>query len=119
MSLSQPPTAAELYQHPTHPGVDHLLVRRHDEGAEVPRADLQAIKDLKGANIAVAPRLREGWEDRRSSPSRFSTSRSGPFRAHSFGVVVAWAPKGHRAAGLAPRARGPAPPGRAAEASRR
>jgi hypothetical protein len=33
----------------------------------------------KGANILVAPRLREGWEDRRPWPSRFSTSRSGPF----------------------------------------
>jgi hypothetical protein len=37
--------SVQLYRHPTHPGADHLLVRRHDEGTEIPWADLQAIKD--------------------------------------------------------------------------
>ena len=46
--------------------------------------------DVKGANSPVAPGRREGWEDRRPWPSRFSTSRSGPFWAHSFSVLVAW-----------------------------
>jgi hypothetical protein len=49
-----------------------------------------ARRALKGANSPVAPGLREGWEDRRPWPSRFSTSRSGPFWAHSFAVAVAW-----------------------------
>lgn len=37
--------SVQLLQHPTHPGVDHLLVRRHDEGTEIGWADLQKIKD--------------------------------------------------------------------------
>lgn len=37
--------SVQLLHHPTHPGVDHLLIRRHDDGVEFPWADLQAIKD--------------------------------------------------------------------------
>lgn len=37
--------AVQLFQHPTHPGIDHLCVNRHDERTEIPWPDLQAIKD--------------------------------------------------------------------------
>lgn len=37
--------SVQLFQHPTHPSIDHLCVRRHDEGTEIPWADLQRIKD--------------------------------------------------------------------------
>ena len=54
-------------------------------------AAAQVPGGVKGANTRVAPSCRrEGWEDRRPWPSRFSTSRSGPCWAHWFGVVAAW-----------------------------
>lgn len=37
--------SVQLIHHPSHPGIDHLLVRRHDEGLAFPWADLQRIKD--------------------------------------------------------------------------
>ena len=37
--------SVQLFQHPAYPGVDHLCVRRHDEGTDIPWTDLQAIKD--------------------------------------------------------------------------
>lgn len=37
--------SVQLFQHPTHPDIDHLCVRRHDDGTEVPWRDLQRIKD--------------------------------------------------------------------------
>lgn len=37
--------SVQLLRHDSHPGVDHLLVRRHDEGLEFPWAHLQRIKD--------------------------------------------------------------------------
>jgi hypothetical protein len=37
--------SVQLFQHPTHPGIDHLCIRRHDEGTEIPWTDLQRIKD--------------------------------------------------------------------------
>jgi hypothetical protein len=37
--------SVQLFQHPTHPGIDHLCVRRHDEGTNIPWLDLQRIKD--------------------------------------------------------------------------
>lgn len=37
--------SVQLFQHPTHPGIDHLCVRRHDEGTEIPWPDMQRIKD--------------------------------------------------------------------------
>lgn len=35
----------QLLHHDTHPGIDHLLVRRGDEGTDFPWSDLQEIKD--------------------------------------------------------------------------
>jgi hypothetical protein len=40
--------SVQLLQHDTHPGIDHLLVRRHDEGIDLPWSDLQKIKDRLG-----------------------------------------------------------------------
>jgi hypothetical protein len=37
--------SVQLLEHATHPGIDHLLVRRHDDGTDIPWADLQTIKD--------------------------------------------------------------------------
>lgn len=37
--------SVQLFQHPTHPGIDHLCVRRHDEGTDIPWADMQRLKD--------------------------------------------------------------------------
>lgn len=37
--------SVQLFQHPAKPGIDHLCVRRHDEGVDIPWADLQQIKD--------------------------------------------------------------------------
>lgn len=37
--------SVQLLRHDTHPGIDHLLVRRHDDGTDIGWADLQAIKD--------------------------------------------------------------------------
>lgn len=37
--------SVQLLQHPTHPGIDHLLVRRHDSGTDIGWSDLQRIKD--------------------------------------------------------------------------
>lgn len=34
-----------LFQHPNKPGIDHLCVKRHDEGTDIPWPHLQAIKD--------------------------------------------------------------------------
>lgn len=55
--------SVQLLEHDTHPGVDHLLVRRHDEGAGFPWSDLQQIKDrlapdgqLRWAHEAFPPR---------------------------------------------------------------
>lgn len=42
--------SVQLFQHPTHEGIDHLVVRRHDTGTEIPWPDLQAIKDRLAAN---------------------------------------------------------------------
>ena len=56
--------SVQLFCHDTHPGIDHLCVRRHDEGTEIPWADLQAIKDrlapdgqLRWAVEVFPPRL--------------------------------------------------------------
>lgn len=56
--------SVQLFQHPPHPGIDHLCVRRHDEGTEIPWTDLQAIKDrilsdgqLRWAIEVFPPRL--------------------------------------------------------------
>lgn len=56
--------AVQLYRHDTHPGVDHLLVSRHDGEADMPWPELQAIKDrlapdgqLRWAIEAFPPRL--------------------------------------------------------------
>jgi hypothetical protein len=56
--------SVQLFQHPTRPGIDHLCVRRHDEGTEIPWTDLQAIKDrllfdgqLRWALEVFPPRL--------------------------------------------------------------
>lgn len=35
----------QLLQHPTHPGVDHLLVARNDGGTAIGWRELQALKD--------------------------------------------------------------------------
>lgn len=37
--------SVQLFNHPTHPGVDHLLIRRHDDGIDIPWWHLQGIKD--------------------------------------------------------------------------
>lgn len=37
--------SVQLFQHAAYPGVDHLCVRRHDEGTEIPWPHLQVIKD--------------------------------------------------------------------------
>lgn len=37
--------SVQLFQHPNKPGIDHLCVRRHDEGTDIPWTDLQRIKD--------------------------------------------------------------------------
>jgi hypothetical protein len=37
--------SVQMLRHDTHPGIDHLLLRRHDEGIDFPWRDLQAIKD--------------------------------------------------------------------------
>jgi hypothetical protein len=37
--------AVQLFQHPLHPGIDHLCVKRHDQGTDIPWPDLQRIKD--------------------------------------------------------------------------
>jgi hypothetical protein len=47
--------SVQLFQHPTHPGIDHLCVRRHDEGTEISWPDLQRIKDR------LAPDGRDRW----------------------------------------------------------
>ena len=56
--------SVQWFQHPNRPGIDHLCVRRHDDGTEVPWADLQAIKDrlapdgqLRWAVEVFPPRL--------------------------------------------------------------
>lgn len=38
--------SVQLLRHPGHPGIDHLVVRRHDDGTDIPWHHLQAIKDL-------------------------------------------------------------------------
>lgn len=54
----------QLFQHPTHPGIDHLCVKRHDGGTDIPWPHMQAIKDrllpdgqLRWAVEAFPPRL--------------------------------------------------------------
>lgn len=37
--------SVQLLRHASHPGIDHLLVRRHDQGIDVPWSWLQAVKD--------------------------------------------------------------------------
>lgn len=37
--------SVQLLDHDEHPDIDHLLVRRHDEGIDIPWSDLQRIKD--------------------------------------------------------------------------
>ncbi|MCU1488927.1 MAG: hypothetical protein JWM85_332 [Acidimicrobiaceae bacterium] len=37
--------SVQLFRRPTHPGIDHLCVRRHDEGTEIPWPHMQRIKD--------------------------------------------------------------------------
>ena len=37
--------SVQLLEHDTHPGIAHLIVRRHDEGIEFSWSDLQQIKD--------------------------------------------------------------------------
>lgn len=37
--------SVQLLRHPAHPGIDHLLVHRHDEGVDIFWRDLQTIKD--------------------------------------------------------------------------
>lgn len=37
--------SVQLYRHPVLPGVDHLVICRHDDGVDFPWADLQQIKD--------------------------------------------------------------------------
>jgi hypothetical protein len=37
--------SVQLFQHPNKPGIDHLCVRRHDEGTEIPWPHMQQIKD--------------------------------------------------------------------------
>jgi hypothetical protein len=37
--------SVQLFQHPTHPGIDHLCVRRHDEGTDIPWPHMLRIKD--------------------------------------------------------------------------
>lgn len=32
-------------KHDTHPGVDHLIVKRQDDGTDIPWPEMQAIKD--------------------------------------------------------------------------
>lgn len=56
--------SVQLLRHETHPGIDHLLIRRHDEGTDFPWPVLQAIKDrlapdgqLRWAHEAFPPRL--------------------------------------------------------------
>lgn len=56
--------AVQLFRHPTHEGIDHLCVSRHDEGTEFPWAELMAIKDgvlrdgqLRWALETFPPRL--------------------------------------------------------------
>lgn len=39
--------SVQLLQHPEHPGIDHLLVRRHDGQPDIGWADLQKIKDSR------------------------------------------------------------------------
>lgn len=56
--------SVQWFQHPTHLGIDHLCVRRHDQETEIPWTDLQAIKDrlapdgqLRWAIEVFPPRL--------------------------------------------------------------
>lgn len=56
--------AVQLFNHPTHPGIDHLLVQRHDGGTYIPWPEMQAIKDrlcpdgqLRWAIEVFPPRL--------------------------------------------------------------
>lgn len=37
--------SVQRYRYPEHPGVDHLIIRRHDEGVDVPWQHRQQIKD--------------------------------------------------------------------------
>lgn len=37
--------SVQLFQHRGHEGVDHLCVRRHDDGTGIPWTDMQRIKD--------------------------------------------------------------------------
>jgi hypothetical protein len=45
--------AVQLFQHPTHPGIDHLCVSRHDKSTEIPWPDMQRIKDRLAADGAA------------------------------------------------------------------
>lgn len=47
--------SVQLFQHPNKPGIDHLCVKRHDAGTEIPWTDLQRIKDR------IATDGRERW----------------------------------------------------------
>lgn len=47
--------SVQLLRHDTHPGIDHLLVRRHDEGTDIGWSVLQQIKDR------LAPDGQQRW----------------------------------------------------------
>jgi hypothetical protein len=40
--------SVQQLEHPTHPGICHLLIKRHDNGTEFPWRDLQKVKDRFG-----------------------------------------------------------------------
>lgn len=56
--------SVQLLRHDTHPGIDHLVVKRHDDGTNIPWPHLQKIKDrllpngqLRWAIEVFPPRL--------------------------------------------------------------
>jgi hypothetical protein len=42
--------SVQLFRHAPLPGIDHLVVRRHDEGTDIPWTHMQAIKDRLADN---------------------------------------------------------------------
>lgn len=55
---TEPTYWVQRYNYPEHPGIDHLMIARHDGGLDVPWQDRQAIKD----RLAPDGQLRYGLE---------------------------------------------------------
>ena len=76
--------SVQWFQHPTKPGIDHLCVRRHDDGTDISWPDLQAIKD----RLVLDGQFRWAVE---VFPPRLSVIDNHNLR-HLWVMPVGWAP---------------------------